>query len=178
MRYAPDFVTAEEEREIMRWVDAQEWEKDLSRRRQFHGGSYEGQEGPRKPLPPILSRLARRVFDEGFVTQVPDRCLINEYFPGQGIAAHVDYDRFSDEVVMISLLDMYPMRFRHLTQNQVYEKFLERRSICVLSGESRWEWTHEIVKRKFDIVPGGGKRPRHRRVSVTFRRIHENALRS
>src|SRR5688500_18803298 len=99
---------------------------------------------------------------------MPDRVLINEYFPGQGIAAHVDYHpRFGDEVAMVSLLDSYPMRFAR--GEEVYEKWLERRSACVISGPSRYEWTHEIARRMSDPV-AGGRRMRGRRLSITFRK--------
>ena len=103
---------------------------------------------------------------------MPDRCLINEYQPGQGISAHVDHHpRFGDEVVMISLLDEYPMRFAH-PSGKVFEKRLAPRSVCVITGPSRYEWTHEIAKRKSDPVPGGGKRLRKRRVSITYRKAN------
>jgi alkylated DNA repair dioxygenase AlkB len=104
----------------------------------------------------------------GLITELPDRILINEYFPGQGIAAHVDYHpRFGDEVAMVSLLDSYPMRFARGVD--ALDKWLERRSACVITGPSRYEWTHEIARRLSDPVPGG-RRMRGRRVSITFRK--------
>ena len=119
-------------------------------------------------MPAILRALAERLCDAGLLSEMPDRVLINEYLPGQGIAAHVDYHpRFGDEVAMVSLLDSYPMRFAR--GDQVYEKWLERRSACVISGSSRYEWTHEIARRMSDPV-AGGRRMRGRRLSITFRK--------
>jgi alkylated DNA repair dioxygenase AlkB len=156
-----------EEAELTAWIDAQPWDEELSRRRQFYGGSY-GADDEFREVPAILHALAERLCDAGLLSEMPDRVLINEYFPGQGIAAHVDYHpRFGDEVAMVSLLDSYPMRFAR--GEEVYEKWLERRSACVISGPSRYEWTHEIARRLSDPV-AGGRRMRGRRVSITFRK--------
>jgi len=125
-------------------------------------------------MPEILAALAERVFHEGWVEQPLDRCLINDYLPGQGIAAHVDYDRFGDEVVMISLLDEYPMAFAEVDGEGRFEQWLARRSICVIKGPARHAWTHEIARRFSDPQPGGGRRQRRRRISITYRRSLEN----
>jgi alkylated DNA repair dioxygenase AlkB len=47
---------------------------------------------------------------------------------------------------------------------------LEPRSLLFMSGAARYEWTHEILSRKTDIV-AGEKRLRERRVSLTFRKV-------
>jgi hypothetical protein len=46
--------------------------------------------------------------------------------------------------------------------------WLERRSVVVMTGAARYEWTHGIARRKADRV-GGFVVPRTRRVSLTFR---------
>ena len=166
--YREEFLSTEEERELLRWIDGQEWSEEMLRRRQFHGGSRD----PRgiSELPEILADLAQRLYDARVIRWASDRVLINEYFPGQGIGAHIDEHPRSDaEVAMVSLGDSYPMQFVHLKSGAVYEHWLSRRSVCVISGESRTDWTHEIVKRRSDYVAGGGKKLRGRRVSVTLR---------
>ena len=172
LSYQPDFITAEEEQRLIAWIDAQPWETELSRRRQFYGGSY-GTNSTEKtaPMPDLLAGLAQRLTHEGLVQVEPDRCLINEYLPGQGIAAHVDYHpQFGDEVTMISLLDDYPMRFAEVCGTREFEIWLARLSVCVFRGPARYDWTHEIARRMADPVPGGGRKKRARRVSITFRK--------
>ena len=89
---------------------------------------------------------------------------------GQGIAAHLDEMPHPDsQVVTISLLDSYPMEFARIGTEEKFEQWLARRSVAVMNGASRTEWTHEILKRKADLVQGGGRRVRGRRVSVTYR---------
>lgn len=50
---------------------------------------------------------------------------------------------------------------------------LERRSVAVMHGEARYEWKHEIAKRKSDpeFSGEGKRRQRNRRLSLTFRKV-------
>ncbi len=171
--YEPGFMSEVEEREMADWIDEQAWDTAYSRRRQFYGYSY-SKSTPMVEIPSLLGLYATRLLSVGLVLEVPRQVLINEYFPGQGIAAHVDeMPNLQSQVVTISLLDSYPMLFAHSESGQKYEHWLERRSIAVMSGESRTDWTHEIEKRKADIIQGGGRRMRGRRVSITYRTMFE-----
>ncbi len=167
--YKTDFLSSYEEAEMVDWIDAQSWDHGYARRRQFYGHSYRDP-AEYTPVPSLLQVFAKRLFDEGLTLVEADHVLINEYLPGQGIAAHVDEMPHADsQVVTISLLDTYPMEFAHIESGEKFEQWLERRSVAVMSGPSRTEWTHEIVKRKADVVTGGGKRTRKRRISITYR---------
>ena len=169
LAYWSGFLSVVDEAQLIKWIDAQQWDHEYSRRRQFYGGSYYHPEVTTE-IPPLFLALAARLFDEGLVTAPPDHVLINDYQPGQGIAAHLDEMPHPDsQVVTISLLDSYPMLFARIGSSDTFEQWLERRSVAVMSGASRTEWTHEIVKRKADVIQGGGRRVRGRRVSVTYR---------
>ena len=167
--YRTDFLSDSEELEVVEWIDGQPWDHDYSRRRQFYGQSY------RDPavyteVPSLFKVFALRLYEQGLTLVVPDHVLINEYLPGQGIAAHVDEMPNPDsQVVTISLLDTYPMEFVRIGTDEKFEQWLDRRSVAVMSGPSNKDWTHEIVKRKADVVQGGGRRMRKRRISVTYR---------
>ena len=169
LAYQSSFLSVVEEASLVAWIDSHEWNHEYSRRRQFYGRSYYHPEVTTE-IPSLFLALAARLYDEGLVTAPPDHVLINDYLPGQGIAAHLDEMPHPDsQVVTISLLDTYPMLFARIGSAELYEQWLERRSVAVMSGASRTEWTHEIVKRKADVIQGGGKRLRKRRVSVTYR---------
>lgn len=54
---------------------------------------------------------------------------------------------------------------------------LKSKSLLIMSGESRYDWTHGIVPRKFDIIntlDGPDIVCRGTRISVTFRRFVQN----
>lgn len=54
---------------------------------------------------------------------------------------------------------------------------LKSKSLLIMSGESRFDWTHGITPRKFDIIDtkeGPDIMCRGTRISVTFRRVIQN----
>ena len=51
--------------------------------------------------------------------------------------------------------------------------YVNNNSLYIMSGESRWDWSHEIKGVKNDIIDG--KRvPRKSRISITFRSNNED----
>jgi alkylated DNA repair dioxygenase AlkB len=61
-----------------------------------------------------------------------------------------------------------------------YDVYLPERTVYVLTGEARWEWSHGIEGRLEDKVRGKGEeevetRLRSTRVSVTFRWMRDGA---
>ena len=117
--------------------------------------------------------------------------IVNEYVPGQGINPHVDRpDVFGDCIVTISLGSDTVMTFERAAADEQAKSnvndpkrvktaadkhsvdvVLKRRSVAVLTGPARYEWTHAIPARKSDGGRGAGKRLRGTRVSLTFRRV-------
>jgi hypothetical protein len=113
--------------------------------------------------------------------------IVNLYHPGEGITPHVDLlNRFGDGIVGVSLGSGTSMRFARAQPSRgmlggedgtYYEVWLPPRSVLVLTGEARYEWTHVIASRTRDMVEdavvGGGDgwqwHERGVRVSVTFR---------
>jgi alkylated DNA repair dioxygenase AlkB len=101
--------------------------------------------------------------------------LVNEYFPGQGIALHRDYEPFDRTVVSLSLSAGSLMEFRHARDGRRESLYLERRSLLVLSDEARYDWQHGIASRKSDRWRGKVI-PRERRLSITFRLLKQRPL--
>src|SRR5687768_16525340 len=145
--YIPDFITKAEERRILERVDSGEWNYEYSRRRQQFGYRYDYKSEHLThlgPLPDWLQELAERLAREGIFDQIPDQALVNEYLPGQGIAAHVD--RFSETVVSLSLASGIYMDFTRESDSAKVSLWLEPRSLLVLQGEARHQWRHSIPK--------------------------------
>lgn len=158
-------------------LDRLPWRDDLSRRVQHYGWLYDYKsrkihhDGYIGPLPGFLQDVALELLTSGLMECVPDQAIVNEYLPGQGIAAHIDCEPcFGPEIAMISLGDDYPMRFTNFSTAEAIDVWLPVGSACVISGPARYEWRHEIAKRKSDLL-GGTRKQRKRRVSVTFRTV-------
>ncbi len=175
LSYIPEYITKVEERRILARVDSGEWNHEYSRRRQQFGYRYDYKSEhltPLGPLPDWLQELAERLVNEGVFEQIPDQALVNEYLPGQGIAAHVD--RFSETVVSLSLESGILMDFTRELDSAKTSVWLEPRSLLVLQDEARHEWQHSIAKRLKDLHHGEWI-PRGRRVSLTFRSVEQRS---
>lgn len=176
LKLVDGFLSEAEEKEILDQINRSTWSCELSRRVQHYGWRYDytaRQVDPSMhlgPLPEWADRIARRLFDEGYVVELPDQVIVNEYKGNQGIAPHIDSkSSFADGVAMISLLETWEMWFRKFPSDKVVVK-LERRGAAIIRGEARYAWRHEIPKRKTE--PGPVRRvPRRRRVSLTFRKV-------
>lgn len=107
---------------------------------------------------------------------IPDQLTINHYSPGQGIPPHVDtHSAFEDPIVSLSLGDSVVMEFKN-AKNEHKSVFLSQRSLLIMSGESRYNWTHGITPRKLDLIPtesGLSVRKRGTRTSFTFRKVRK-----
>ena len=169
--YLRDFISLEEEREVISQIEQGTWTHEFARRRQHYGIGY-GQQGrvEPSPLPVWIDTIARRIVGARFFSRMPVQALVNEYLPGQGISAHKDYQPF-DEVASLSLASGCLMEFAKANRTRNVSLWLEPRSLLVLTGEARHEWTHAIRPRLADLVDGA-KIPRERRLSLTLRTIH------
>src|SRR5690606_41391937 len=102
-------------------------------------------------LPPWAQPLAKRLFEGGYFAKEPDQLIINEYQPGQGIAGHVDCEPcFGSTIASVSLGSVCVMDFVSLKSREKIEILLEPKSLVVISGEARYDWTHAIAARTWD----------------------------
>ena len=182
--YKPDFLDEEHERRLVEWIDTQAWSNELKRRVQHYGWRYEYKGRKVDPsmrlgeLPAELLELAERLYDRKLVPQLPDQVIVNEYQAGQGISVHMDAPgSFADGIATISLLESWEMNFHAPSgrgqKANVVPRLLERRSVAVMNDDARWKWKHEIRARKSDppFSENGKRRPRERRISLTFRKV-------
>lgn len=176
--YYPDFISANEHRAILRFIDGQAWLGDLKRRVQHYGYKYDytarniDYSMYLGPIPDELLAIGERIHDYGHFGKAPDQAIINEYEPGQGIAPHIDCQPcFGDTIVTLSLLSPIIMTlFPEWDKDEKRTYVLEPRSLLIISGEARYKWYHGIMPRKSDVIRGI-KRPRSRRISVTYREV-------
>jgi len=115
-----------------------------------------------------------------------DQVTANEYLPGQGISAHTDTPgAFGPFLCSLSLLSDVVMEMQasasasssasSLSSSSSSSTIrrpvmLPRRSLLVMSGPSRYDWTHAIAPRERDRI-GARLVPRTRRVSLTLRQV-------
>jgi alkylated DNA repair dioxygenase AlkB len=169
-RYAPEFLTEAEERELLARVEKTEWSEVrmhgvIAKRRVAHFGlryRYEGRKAEEgTPIPEYLLGVRARLAAWAEVrAQDLVEALVTEYAPGAGIGWHRDAPMFGI-VVAVSLAGAARMRFRRVQapSGPKLEAVLEPRSAYLLAGSARWQWQHHIPPTK------------ELRYSVTFRPV-------
>jgi alkylated DNA repair dioxygenase AlkB len=175
--YVPDFLNEIQEMQLVAAIEAGPWRTDLRRRVQQYGWRYDFKAREIDmsmrlgPLPEWAMLLATRLKSEGYLPHLADQVIVNEYVGKQGISRHTDCTPcFDDGVAMLSLLESWEMIFRDGRRGSTIKvhKVLEQRSLTIMAGEVRYNWTHEIPSRLKE--PNGLQR--HRRISVTFRKVN------
>ncbi|OCT93216.1 alkylated DNA repair protein alkB homolog 8 isoform X1 [Xenopus laevis] len=195
-----DFVSPEQEKTMLESID---WDTDpsiqksLKHRRVKHYGyefRYDNNNVDKdKPLPGGLpdfcTEALGKCLQRGLAKHKHDQLTINQYEPGQGIPPHVDtHSAFEDEILSLSLGAEIVMDFKH-PDGSVVSVMLPRRSLLIMSGESRYLWTHGITPRKFDVIQVSERQTvgtvsensealtlnkRSTRTSFTFRKIRHS----
>ena len=178
LQYIKDYINEDQHDWLLARIDEHQWLNDLKRRVQHYGFKYNYK--ARKvdmdmhigELPEWLNRLSKKLYKDGYMPEVADQVIVNEYLPGQGISSHIDCEPcFKDTIVSLSLGSGCVMNFTKASdKTKKIPVWLEPRSLVVLSGEARSEWLHGIAARKWDAWDGH-RYERQRRVSLTFRKV-------
>lgn len=181
-----DFITSDEEEilvKLLSWDDPIQGQQLKQRQVQHFGFEFRygsNDVDKQKPLaqkiPDQCDFLQNRLKKRGFSKWnfYPDQLTVNRYLPGQGIPPHVDtHSVFEDPILSLSMLSDVVMDFKDASGRKI-PVFLPRRSLTVMSGESRFGWTHSIASRMHDVICTDDKKgltllPREERVSYTFR---------
>ncbi len=177
LKYIPNFISSDEEKQLLLRINSNEWLTDLKRRVQHYGWKYDyksrnidyrmylGQ------LPEWASMIATRLFERSLTSELADQVIVNEYIPGQGIANHVDCEPcFGDSIVSLSLGSSCIMNLINLSTKEKIELVLEPGSAIVIQDESRYKWSHGIPARLADTINSQYTK-RQLRLSMTFRKV-------
>ncbi|KAL4401032.1 hypothetical protein ACI68E_002356 [Malassezia pachydermatis] len=212
--YMPAFISEAEETQLLAKIDTApktRWKQLAHRRLQMWGGTLTERTGTLipEPLPPwmtaypaLVERLAASGAFRESSHQAPNHCLVNDYFPGQGILPHTDGPAYDPVVATISLgghtvLDIYEHTPDKPTPAQPsFVIVQEPRSLLITYGEAYTRFKHGIAERVHDTpedrvhvlnashLSGVYADPqatwtRERRVSLTFRdvaRVHKGLM--
>lgn len=171
--YLPEYITQEQELELISIIDTKPWMTELKRRVQHYGYKYDyksrsiGAAHYVGDVPDWLQNISKQLYSEGIFSKIPDQVIVNEYMPGQGISSHIDcIPCFESTICSLSLGSNCTM---HFIKDPIKTSILlEQRSLLILQNDARYSWKHGIAARKNDKYQGINF-PRGRRISLTFR---------
>jgi alkylated DNA repair protein alkB family protein 8 len=178
-----NFITPDEERELISHIDEREWFTPSStgkgRRVQHYGVKYNytaratsGASDSAPPIPSVFDHVLDRL--EPQYGRRPQQVIVNEYKRNQGIGAHIDVVKsFGPIITTVSLGDEAVMIFENKQSHEIIEVPLRPRSAVLMTGDSRYIWTHKISS-NIGYVIDGERRSRGkkwRRISLTLRTL-------
>ena len=155
--HRPDFVTPDEERELLRGIGTLELreaaykEYTAKRRVASFGAGYDFDANELTPAPvmaPFLLPLREKVAAwAALPADAFGYALVSEYRPGTQLGWHRDVPQF-EVVAGVSLAGTARMRFRPFPPrkgDQVLTLDLAPRSAYILRDAARWGWQHSIA---------------------------------
>src|SRR5215210_2264627 len=90
LTYDREYLSQVEEAGFVAAIDGETWDTSWDRRRQPYGAAYGPVKDIARSIPAWGLALVERIFRAGHAERPYDQMLVNEYFPGQGIALHRD----------------------------------------------------------------------------------------
>ncbi len=170
LEYEEQFISPEEEKHLLAQIGCYgpgDWENVVykgypAKRREINFGyKYlpdQAALSTAQPIPSWLYTLIARVATQASVNRDSLQQVSIISYPEQaGIGTHIDKAVFGDIIITLSLLSYARMLFER--EKIKFELVLEPRSILIMKGESRSNWSHKI----FPV-----KKPR---MSITFRQL-------
>lgn len=158
------FITSEQERNLVKFLEAQNWSSEIRRKTLHYGKRYcyktKKLINDVEPIPEELYELIEAVEDQVCSKTTSfkiNQCIVNKYEAGEGIGAHIDHKTlFSGIIVTVSLLSDCVITF--VKEKESVSVPAQRRSCIILEKEARYDWTHAL-------------KCSEKRISITFRQI-------
>jgi alkylated DNA repair protein alkB family protein 8 len=179
-----DFVTIEEELQLLESLEFSSWKDTLSRKVQHYGFNFNYKalmldfDTPATDIPSKCQEVAERIIDTTYISennstlkfsQLINQLTVNEYLPGQGIAPHIDTEACIGPIIyVINLGAGIVMTMKNKKLGLKKNVWIPQRSLYIMTGDARYEWSHGIKPRSSDVVDSILIN-RSRRVSLTFR---------
>lgn len=180
LHYFPNIISSDFETKLWSFLEKESWwnvgKSSTSRQVIHYGYKYNylsgGVADPAPSFPPLIRILVKEILFTGVIPedQLINQCIVNKYLPGQGIGAHIDSSKYGDFISCFTIGGGTEIEFKK--GDEIQKLYTEPRSLYIMSGYSRYEWTHCIRPKKTDIIPKDQvKIPRSTRISLTFRSV-------
>lgn len=171
--YFPDVLTKDQENEWISYFEHQCWYPvgtgKRSRMLQHYGSSYRHHElrnetktqrdiGPVIPMSDTFHPLIEVVKEAMKSVEIEEhdkisfqQLVVNRFEPGQGIGDHIDDVKcYGPVIAILSLNSGIMMELTNKEEHSSFELWLEPRSLCLLTEDARYKWSHRIRPRKCD----------------------------
>lgn len=186
--YIPNFISNDDYEDIMRALnETTEWlpvgTSKNSRRVLHYGYSYSYNRSGIKKIEDI-PELYKKILDITKINNILNKevidknnfeqLIINEYKPSQGIYKHIDHIKYFGPIIVCFTVG-FGTNIEFIHNDKIINVYVEPKSVYIMTGDSRYKWTHGIKQCKYDIIEDNDnmkKIARETRYSITFRSVN------
>lgn len=122
-------------------------------------------------LPNVYHKYISKILNDKYISEKPDKIIINRYLPGEGMSEHIDKPNiFKNKIYSLSLGSGCTMIFENKDNNEIKNIYIPPKTLLIMEDDSRYKYTHSIKSIKYDIV-NNNEIKRKTRYSITFRNM-------
>lgn len=180
LRIIYDFITPEEEKEILDMIDKEEWSENQSKTRRviFYGKRHTSkifrvsENANVKEFPNYSTKIKKRIerllqnsntLPKTVYNSFDSELYVNEYTKNDRLYFHTDHRGTYEELIIgLSLCGDCNFSFQNIKTKEIKTAYIPKRSVYFMEGDSRYNMKH-------GILPNGILD--ERRISLTFRKI-------
>ena len=160
LQIVENWITPEEEVQLLERIGANHWELSLKRRVQQFGPIYNYStkklDPAQREIPEWIIPFLDRI--EEWFERKPEQIIVNEYKIGQGISKHIDSPLFGPTVASLSLMNDAVMEMGRYSGEKMILP-VPKLSLAVMKDAARNDWYHAIPNVAAE------------RISITFRTV-------
>lgn len=137
-----NFVTVDEERDIL--IEMEQSENRNKKQRNSikrYGDPYYDTHLESADIPVHFMKIMDRIVFQKLLPIHPIEVTVNEFHKGNALPMHID--KGGEFITTLSLLSEAKIKFSR--NKESFMITLPPRSLLRMSGDKRWNWTHEIL---------------------------------
>ena len=122
-------------------------------------------------LPNVYHKYISKILNDKYISEKPDKIIINRYLPGEGMSEHIDKPNiFKNKIYSLSLGSGCTMIFENKDNNEIKNIYIPPKTLLIMEDDARYKYKHSIESIKYDII-NNNEIKRKTRYSITFRNM-------
>jgi len=119
----------------------------------------------------VYHKYISKILNDKYISEKPDKIIINRYLPGEGMSEHIDKPNiFKNKIYSLSLGSGCTMIFENKDNNEIKNIYIPPKTLLIMEDDARYKYTHSIESIKYDII-NNNEIKRKTRYSITFRNM-------
>ena len=179
-----NYVEESFEKEIFDFLTVQELDTCQSKEKHFgyifdnFNNNFQQLSDDENKIPLLFEEFFEQLLTKKLIETRPTQMTVNVNDSEHGLEHNHSLSTLDEYAVYLNLMSSVTMEFYNKNQKLMFKIHLKPKSVLILRGASRHEWTHSISNRKHDIIKDSNGNTiiskRSKRICFSFRKINSN----